>query len=74
MITVNQNEIVKVQYTNWKGITSKRLIVPVRVFFGENEYHPEPQWLLECTDVEKQATRTFAMKDIHQWGPFKVVE
>lgn len=44
-----------------------RSIIPERVHFGATDWHPEPQWLLDATDLEKQAQRTFAMKDIHGW-------
>ena len=59
--------VVKIHYTNWKGVTGERLIIPEDMFFGENEYHPGEQWLLGAFDLEKQADRTFAMKDIHSW-------
>lgn len=60
-------KIVTIVYTNWKGVTAVRQIFPVRVFFGNNEWHKENQWLLEAIDLEKNATRTFAMKDIRSW-------
>ena len=58
---------VTIVYTNWKGVTAIRQIFPIRVFFGSNEWHKENQWLLEAIDLEKNATRTFAMKDIRSW-------
>ena len=58
---------VKIVYTNYKGETSIRTIIPIEVFFGSNEWHTEEQWLLRAMDAEKQAERTFAMKDIHYW-------
>jgi len=56
-----------INYTNYRGETSDRLIVTRELFFGSNEWHPDPQWLLRAFDVEKQAERTFAMKDVHRW-------
>lgn len=44
---------VNICYTNWKGETSIRLIEPLRIYFGSNQWHPEEQWLLEATDCEK---------------------
>lgn len=64
----NSNKIAVVRYTNWKGQTSIRRIEPIKIFFGSNEYHEEPQWLLKCFDVDKNAERTFAMSDIHSWS------
>lgn len=58
---------VRVRYTNWKGETSDRNILPQDIFFGANEFHPEPQWLLRCLDLDKNAERTFALRDIEDW-------
>lgn len=60
---------VTIDYTNWKGERDVRHILPLRVFFGHNEWHTEPQWLIEAHDLDKSALRTFAMKDIHSWNP-----
>lgn len=58
---------VTIDYTNWKGERSERRIRPVDIMWGNNKYHPEEQWLLYAWDLDKQAYRTFAMKDIHSW-------
>lgn len=50
-------------YTNYRGYTSKRIITPIKPWFGSTEWHPEPQWLLTAFDHEKQANRDFALKD-----------
>jgi len=62
------NEKVKILYTNWKGVTSYRNIVPKSVEFKATEWHPEEQWILNAFDVDKQADRAFALKDIKEWG------
>jgi predicted DNA-binding transcriptional regulator YafY len=56
-------------YKNYRGETSVRLVRPVMVSFGTTGFHPEPQWLLHAWDVNKDAERTFAMKDIRDWDP-----
>jgi predicted DNA-binding transcriptional regulator YafY len=58
---------VRILYTNYRGETALRTVVPERIFFGSTEWHPEPQWLLEALDIEKAQNRTFAMKDIRAW-------
>ena len=58
---------IKVRYTNYRGETAVRLIVPVRFFWGSNEYHKEEQWLVEVFDVERNAIRIYALKDIKEW-------
>jgi predicted DNA-binding transcriptional regulator YafY len=56
-------------YKNHRGEISVRLIRPIMIAFGSNEYHPEPQWLLHAFDLNKEDERTFAMKDIKDWEP-----
>lgn len=51
-------------YTNYRGETSERSILPLQVYFGSTPYHPEPQWLMEAHDFEKCASRVFAMRDM----------
>lgn len=62
-------EPVALTYTNWRGETSVRSIIPRGVWFGSTEWHPEPQWLLRAWDTEKDAERDFALKDFGQPAP-----
>jgi len=64
-----QNDVPAAQivYTNYKGETRIRSIVPSRVFFGSTDWHRDPQWLLEAHDVEKNENRTFALRDVRAW-------
>jgi hypothetical protein len=56
---------VWIDYTNWRGERGIRHIRPQELLWLSTEYHREPQWLLHAWDVEKQAKRDFALKDIH---------
>lgn len=58
---------VRIVYTNYRGETAIRSIVPDRIHFASTEWHPDPQWLLDAFDLEKNAIRSFAMKDIRAW-------
>lgn len=60
---------VTIDYTNWRGIRSLRVIYPLGIAFENNEWHAETQWLLEAVDVEKGEIRTFALANIHSWNP-----
>lgn len=61
-------QIVEIDYTNWRGERRKRTIIPVRMEFSENEWHKGNQWLLVAYDDEKGGLpRTFAMSGIHSW-------
>lgn len=62
------NNIVKIFYTNWRGESAVRKIIPEKIWFGSTEYHKEEQWILDALDIEKNEKRSFAMKDIHWWG------
>ena len=58
---------VNIVYTNYKGETTIRKIIPKEVVFESNEYHKEEQWILVAFDMDKQAKRRFALKDIKSW-------
>ena len=64
---MNELNVVTIRYTNWRGETSKRKIIPIKIWFGCSEWHKEEQWLLKATDLEKSADRDYALKDISSW-------
>lgn len=66
-IATNLGTAIEILYTNYRGETARRRVVPATLRFGATQYHPTPQWLLDAFDVEKQAERTFAMIDIQEW-------
>lgn len=68
MLTQDQAEkVVKILYTNTRGETAIRRIVPERIWFGQTVWHPDKQWLLDAHDLDKEAQRSFALKDIRAW-------
>lgn len=58
---------IAIVYRNYRGETAERRIVPQRLWFGATEWHPEEQWLLDAVDLEKQASRSFALRDIQAY-------
>ena len=60
---------IEIDYTNWRGERSKRIINPIGLVLESNEWHRETQWLLVAKDVARGEMRKFAMKDIHSWTP-----
>lgn len=68
MTGMETKDEVIIYYTNYRGETSQRHIRPVKIWFGSNEWHIEPQWLLDAVDIEKGAERTFALAAIHHWS------
>ncbi|MEU1237895.1 hypothetical protein ABZ399_27340 [Micromonospora aurantiaca] len=60
----SMSKAVYILYRNYRGETARRYILPMRVWFGLTEWHGEPQWLLDAVDLEKDAERSFAFRDI----------
>lgn len=58
---------INILYTNYRGETAVRTVVPIKIWFGATDWHPEAQWLLDAVDLEKGANRSFAVKDIKAW-------
>jgi predicted DNA-binding transcriptional regulator YafY len=58
---------VIIRYTNYRGETADRRIIPIRIRYGSTKWHPEPQWLLEAFDIDRDAGRAFALKDVVEW-------
>jgi hypothetical protein len=65
----NTKTIIVIRYTNYRGETELRKIIPRMIHFVSTEWHPEEQWVLEAFDLERQADRSFALKDIVDWNP-----
>ena len=61
------NNSIKFEYTNYKGIRSKRNIIPIKLIFESNQYYGDNKnlWLLMAFDIDKQDVRSFAVEDIH---------
>ena len=53
-----------VEYTNYRGETARRCIIPIRMCWGSTEWHPEEQWMLTAWDLDKNASRDFAWQDM----------
>lgn len=59
---------VSILYTNHRGETAVRQIVPQYLWFGETQWHPGEQWLLRAKDCDRDgAERDFALKDVREW-------
>ena len=44
---------IQFEYINYKGIKSTRNVIPVSLYFGSTEFHPENQWLMVAYDLDK---------------------
>ena len=56
----------KFTYTNWRGETEVRHVVPTEISHRSTEYYPVPQWIMAGWDKDRQAQREFAMN--RMWG------
>ena len=54
----------RVVYTNWRGETAERTIVPINIWYGISEYHEGEQWFVKAVCRERGEVRDFAMKDL----------
>lgn len=61
---VREDAAIRVNYTNWRGVSSVRTITPMHVWHGSTEWHPEPQWLLRAWDHDRNSAKDFALKDL----------
>ncbi len=58
---------VYIHYTNWRGETAWRHILPLEIRWRYTDWHPQAQYLLRARDLDRKAERDFAMKDISAW-------
>lgn len=58
------HDLVSFTYYNHKGEHAQRRVRPIRIWFGSTAWHTESQWFLEAFDLDRQATRDFAMEGI----------
>ena len=65
--SADKTKIVRIVYTNYRGETNTREIIPKEMYFASTDWHPEKQWLLKAFDISKNADRSFAVKDIRCW-------
>ena len=59
-----ENPPLKFEYVNWEGKKATRKVKPIKIWYGKTEWHPKKQWFLKAIDIEKDAERNFALKDI----------
>lgn len=59
---------MRIIYTNYRGVTSERRIIPLMIWYGESEFHKAEGklWFLKAFDHDKGENRDFAMKDIKE--------
>lgn len=61
------NGAVTFTYTNYRGVTTERRVVPIDLRWEASQWHPQEQWVLHAYDLDREVIRNFAMKDIRGW-------
>lgn len=51
-------------YVNHRGEAETRHVIFRGLDWGENEWYPEAQWFMRCTDLVRNADRSFALNRI----------
>jgi len=57
---------VCIDFTNWRGDRSSRLVVPRTISFASTRLYPAEQWLLYASEGSS-GVREFALAGIHSW-------
>jgi predicted DNA-binding transcriptional regulator YafY len=57
-------QVIRFRYKNWQGVAAERTARVISLAYGATEWHQEPQWLLQAYDLEKNAVRLFALRDM----------
>lgn len=65
----DMRQVLVIDYTNWRGERSTRRVVPMRLEWENNEWHPETQWIMHALDIGKREVRGFALAGIHSMKP-----
>lgn len=60
-------KVAHIDYTNHRGERGIRRVLPISFGWGANEFHSKPGWLLHCWDLDRQAYRTFSIRNVHAW-------
>lgn len=58
---VDGQTLIKFTYTNWRGETAVRTVLPLAIEFGETPEHPEQCWMLRSFCQDRKSHRNFMM-------------
>jgi predicted DNA-binding transcriptional regulator YafY len=61
---VGKGDIITFTYKNYRGEVDEREIEVYGFLFGSNDWHKDPQFLMQGWDRKKNVYRVFAMRDV----------
>lgn len=65
---VFDGKVISVCYTNWRGETRMRRLIPHTIAFQATEWHPgAPQWMMLATDAESGSYRWYPLQHLRGW-------
>lgn len=64
VLIIKPGALLEFDYVNYRGESSHRRIKVNRTLYGNNKYHPIPQWMIDGDDLDKKERREFAMRDM----------
>lgn len=64
MLKIKPGQRYVFSYTNYRGVTETRCGLFVGISFGSNEWYPEPTWLMDYYDLDRNDWRSFALERI----------
>lgn len=59
-----KKSVLEFEYINWEGKKAVRKVEPIKIWYGSTKWHPKKQWFLKAKDLEKDAERDFALRDV----------
>ena len=62
---LKEGVVIEFDYVNYRGVEGKRKAKVLSIYNGETEYHHGVQMLLKGIDLDKNAERTYAVKDMN---------
>lgn len=60
-----------IKYTNYRGETQERCVVPLELFYGETQWHKGEQWFVRAFCLRNQDVRCFPFAGIKEWQTYK---
>ena len=62
-----ETRFVQFMYTNHRGETRRRRVIPRSIEYTGTDWYPRAQWILWAMDIDKAAQRGFALTQISEW-------
>lgn len=65
LVLLADGHAARVRYRNWRGeVAIRNIEFTGAPHWGHTQWHPEPQWLIAGTDMDRQEHRVWAIADM----------